>query len=52
MQNFSKPGPPAGFYSSVQKGLSEGKTVRQWLKTKSFEEQYQFGREVMRRFGL
>jgi RHS repeat-associated protein len=42
----------SGFYSSVQKGLSEGKTVRQWLKTKSFEEQYQFGREVMRRFGL
>jgi hypothetical protein len=42
----------SGFYSSVQQGLSEGKTVRQWLKTQSFEEQYQFGRQTLRDFGV
>jgi hypothetical protein len=28
----------SAFFSSVRQGLSEGKTVRQWRKTKSFEE--------------
>jgi hypothetical protein len=34
----------SGYYSSKQP-FSEGKTVRQWLSTKSYEEQYEFGIE-------
>ena len=36
----------SGYYSSIQK-FSEGKTVRAWLKDKSFEEQYHFGLEII-----
>jgi len=28
-----------------------GKTVREWLRGKSFEEQFQYGLDIMRRFG-
>jgi hypothetical protein len=41
----------SGFYSS-KKAFSEGKTVRQWLKSKSFEEQYKFGQQVLRDHGV
>lgn len=40
----------SGYYSSIQP-FSEGKTVRQWLSTKSFEEQYEFGIEKLKMFG-
>jgi len=40
----------SGFYSSVRE-FSEGKVVRQWLKSQSFEQQREFGVQVMRRFG-
>ena len=38
-----------GFYSSIQP-FTNGKTVREWIKDKSFEEQYKFGAEIMERF--
>jgi len=42
-----------GFYSSKQPAVTASTTltVRQWLSTKSFPEQYQFGLEAMVRFG-
>ena len=40
----------SGYYSSIQP-FSEGKTVRQWLSTKSFDEQYKFGIEKLKMFG-
>ncbi len=36
------------YYSSVQ-DFTKGKTVREWLKGKSFEEQAKFGQEVLDR---
>jgi hypothetical protein len=43
----------SGFYSSIQQAItgSPSLTVRQWLSTKPFPEQYRFGLEVMSRFG-
>jgi hypothetical protein len=41
----------SGFYSSVQR-FSEGLTVRDWLSTQSFEQQRQFGLNVLSRFGV
>ncbi|MBZ0088740.1 MAG: hypothetical protein K8H90_00015, partial [Thermoanaerobaculia bacterium] len=43
----------SGFYSSKQPSVtgSPSLTVRQWLATKPFSEQYQFGLEAMQRFG-
>jgi hypothetical protein len=32
----------SAYYSSIQ-SFTGGKTVRQWLSTKSFQEQYKFG---------
>lgn len=40
----------SGYYSSKQP-FSEGKTVRQWLSNKSYEEQYEFGIEKLKMFG-
>ena len=37
-------------YSSKQI-YSEGKTVRDWLATKSFEEQFEFGLEMLKDYG-
>ncbi len=40
----------ANYYSSIPtKGFTGGKTVREWLGTKSFTEQYKFGRDVLER---
>lgn len=41
----------SAFYSSKQ-SFSEGMTVRQWLATKSFEEQREFGQQVLRERGI
>lgn len=43
----------SGFMSSKQPAVtgSPNLTVRQWLATRSFEEQYQFGLETLQRFG-
>ena len=43
----------SGFYSSKQPRISGSttQTIRQWLSTKSFDEQYQFGLETLVRFG-
>ncbi len=41
----------SGLYSSKQP-FAEGLTVRQWLSTKSFIEQREFGFEMLRRMGV
>jgi hypothetical protein len=40
----------SGFYSSKQP-FTGGQTVRQWLRSQSFDEQMQFGLDTLRRFG-
>ena len=40
----------SGYYSSKQP-ISEGQTVRKWISTKSFEEQYEFGIKTLKKFG-
>ena len=40
----------SGFYSS-KPYFTNGLTVRDWLKSKSFEEQYNFGLEQLSKFG-
>ena len=39
-----------GFYNSKRQS-TDGLTVRNWLKTKSFEEQYKYGVNILKRFG-
>lgn len=41
----------SGYYNSIQ-DFSDGVRVRQWIGAKSFEEQYKFGIDVMKQFGL
>jgi RHS repeat-associated protein len=41
----------SGFYSSIQE-FTGGQTVRNWLKTQSFSEQYEFGIQAMKDFGI
>jgi hypothetical protein len=41
----------SGYYSSKIPGLTGGKTVRQWLSSKSFEFQYKFGQKIIKNFG-
>ena len=41
----------SGFYSSIR-SFSQGKTVRAWLSTQSFEAQRAFGLKVLRDFGV
>lgn len=41
----------SGYYSSKQP-FTNGVTVRQWLREQSFDEQYQFGLDIMGRFGV
>ncbi|MEO8300101.1 MAG: hypothetical protein ABI574_20100, partial [Burkholderiales bacterium] len=41
----------SAFYSSKQP-FTEGMTVRQWLRPQSFDEQYQFGTQILRDFGV
>lgn len=41
----------SAFYSSKIKRLTGDLTVRQWLSKKSFAEQYEFGRKVLRDVG-
>ncbi|MFN0071066.1 MAG: RHS repeat domain-containing protein, partial [Chloroflexota bacterium] len=41
----------SAFYSSKQ-GFTQGKTVREWLSTQSFEKQYEFGIDTLKRFGV
>lgn len=43
----------SGFYSSIQPLIigSDTLTVCQWLQTKSFEFQWQFGIEIIEKFG-
>ena len=40
----------SGYYSSKD-FFTGGKTVRQWLSTQSFEEQYEFGVQILKKFG-
>lgn len=42
----------SAFYSSKIKGVTGDLTVRQWLATQSFAEQYKFGVQVLRNFGV
>ena len=39
-----------GYYNSIQPH-TQGLTVRAWLSTQTFEQQYQHGLEIMKRFG-
>ncbi|WP_347487982.1 RHS repeat-associated core domain-containing protein [Desulfoscipio sp. XC116] len=41
----------SGYYSSKPE-FAHGKTVRDWLAGKSYEEQYKFGLDVLNRFGV
>jgi hypothetical protein len=38
-------------YSSKIPGLTSNKTFREWLSTKSFMEQYEYGIEIIKKFG-
>lgn len=40
----------SGYYSSIQP-FTGGQTVRKWLSTKSYEEQFQFGIETLKKYG-
>ncbi|WP_291066660.1 MULTISPECIES: RHS repeat domain-containing protein [unclassified Empedobacter] len=40
----------SGYYSSKQP-FTGGKTVRQWISTKSYDEQYKFGIKILKKFG-
>lgn len=40
----------SGYYSSIQ-SFSDGKTVREWLRGKSFDEQLAFGINVLKKYG-
>lgn len=40
----------SGYYSSKQ-FFTEGKTVRDWLAGKSFEEQFEFGLDTLKQYG-
>ena len=42
----------SGHYSSVVPGLTEGKTVREWLKPQSYETHHSFGIQVLRNTGI
>jgi hypothetical protein len=39
-----------GFYNSIQ-DFTDGQTDRQWLNGRTFEFQYEFGMDVLRKFG-
>ena len=41
----------SAYYSSIQ-SFTNGLTVRNWLNTQSFEEQFKFGIEVLKMFGV
>ena len=41
----------SGYYSSKQP-FTDGKIIRDWLFTKSYDEQYQFGRRVLSERGI
>jgi hypothetical protein len=40
----------SGFYSSIQP-FTNGQTVRQWLSTQSYQAQYDFGIQTLKKFG-
>jgi len=41
----------SSYYSSLAPFTEERQTVRQWLSTQSFEEQYKFGLDIIKQFG-
>ena len=42
----------SGYYSSIQPAISGNMTIRNWLTGQSFEAQYEFGLQVLRKFGV
>lgn len=42
----------SGYYSTTTFDFTNGLSVRNWLAGKSFEEQYEFGLDVLRQFGV
>jgi putative cell wall-binding protein len=42
----------SGYYNSIQHDISGNMRVRDWLAGQSFETQYQFGMDVLKRFGV
>ena len=41
-----------GYYNTTSFGFTNGLSVRNWLSGQSFEEQYEFGINVLREFGV
>jgi len=42
----------SGYYNSIDASLSDTMRVRDWLAGQGFETQYQFGMDVLKRFGV
>ena len=42
----------SGYYSTKSFAFTSGLSVRDWLAGQSFEEQYEFGKNVLNRFGV
>ena len=40
----------SGYYNSIQPNISGNMRVRDWLAGQSFETQYQFGIDILKRF--
>ena len=41
----------SGYYSSKQ-SFTDGKTIRDWLAGQGFQTQFDFGMDVLRKFGV
>lgn len=41
----------SGYYSSKQ-SFTDGKTIRDWLAGQDFQTQFDFGMDVLRKFGV
>ncbi len=42
----------SAYYSSIDRTISSTQTVREWLSTKGFQYQYEFGIKVLESFGI
>lgn len=40
----------SGYYSSIQ-AFTGGQTVRKWLSSQGYQEQYNFGIKTLKKFG-
>jgi hypothetical protein len=42
----------SGYYNSIQTGFSEGLRVRNWLAGQTFEVQYEFGLNILKKYDV